>query len=86
MAIFHFLITVPRWSFSLFVWISSLVVPLSTLETGINHPLERLRKVVDLESSSYASCVDRSFANAQTRIKNDIDDEVVKINAAQNEN
>jgi hypothetical protein len=62
MAIFHFIMTVPKWSIGLFLFLASYTSPLSTTHYAIQEPIQRLRALVQMESKSYQDCVQRSIA------------------------
>ena len=74
MTIFHFVSTVPKWSLSLFLFLSSLSVPLLSPSEAIQKPLRRVQFLVDNESNSYLQCTQR----ASKRLLNQLD-EVAKM-------
>lgn len=69
MAIVHFLLTAPKWSISLFLFLAACRVPLSSRNEAIDEPLQRLHTLVQLESHSYKQCVEESFDKLQLELK-----------------
>ena len=53
MAILHFIMTSPKWSITLFLFLAAKTFPIPTPRDAIQKPLERLRLAYALESSSY---------------------------------
>jgi len=63
MTIFHFVLTYPRWSFSLFLLLASGSLPgtLPTAEEAVQEPIKNLRALVLSESEAYHKCTVHAF-------------------------
>lgn len=61
MTVLHFVLTYPRWSFSLFLLFASWTTPLPTAQEQITQPFRDLQTVVRTEAKLYHDCVERSF-------------------------
>ena len=68
MAIVHFWLNWPKWSFSLFIFLATRSVRLPTLHHGIEIPLRRLQAVVDVEAQSYQSCATNAFGRREEEL------------------
>ena len=69
MAIFHFMMTVPKWSIGFFLFLASHTSPLSTTHSAIQEPIQRLRALVQMESKSYQDCVQRSIVRMDQKLE-----------------
>ena len=69
MTILHFLMTAPKWSFSIFLFLAARSVPLLNPHEAVQRPLERLQTMVELESNSYLQCTKRSFDRLDTQLE-----------------
>ena len=61
MTIFHFVMTAPKWSLSLFLFLAARSVPLLTPNEGVSIPVIKLRTLVTQESTAYLTCTQRRF-------------------------
>lgn len=86
MAILHFLMTAPKWSISLFLFLAARCVPLRTPHEAIDLPLTRLRTVVELESLSYQQCTMKAFDHQQKDLMNVAEEEFKHVLRAQDFN
>jgi hypothetical protein len=60
-AIFHFALTAPKYSISLFLFLAARCIPLSTPYEAIHLPLAQLHRLVQVESNSYLTCTKNAF-------------------------
>lgn len=71
MTIIRYVISYPRWSFSLFLLLARLTLPqLSMPSVGVEAPLRALNHLVALEAEAYADCVRMAFEHTQPRLVN----------------
>lgn len=86
-AIFHFALTAPKYSISLFLFLAARCIPLATPYEGIHRPLADLHRLVQAESHSYVTCTKNAFHRA---IHSDLDilaqKEYDRVQQAQQEN
>ena len=61
MTILHFVLTYPRWSFSLFLLFANWTTPLPTSHERVAQPVGDLRAVVQTEAKLYHECVETHF-------------------------
>lgn len=69
MAILHFLMTSPKWSIGLFLFLAARSSPIQTPDNAIYKPITQLRTLVEMEGRSYRQCVDRSWKQAQRQLE-----------------
>lgn len=62
MTVFHFVLTYPRWSISLFLLFASWTTPLPTAQEQVTQPFRDLQAVIHSEAKIYEDCVERSFS------------------------
>lgn len=74
MTILHFLITYPKWSVSLFLFLASTSLPLPSVDDAIHQPIRQLRSLLRAEANAYQQCVRRSFQRCSIAI-----DEAVQV-------
>ena len=87
MAIVHFALTAPKYSFSLFLFLAARCIPLSTPYEEIHKPIKELHKLVELESNSYLQCTETSFERAiNSKLKIQTQDEYSRVEEAQQAN
>ena len=61
MTVLHFVLTYPRWSFSLFLLFANWTTPLPTAKEQVTQPVRDLQAVVRTEAKLYHECVKTSF-------------------------
>ena len=57
----YFLLTYPRWSWGLFLFLAGRSLPLETVQKGLQQPLQRIAAVVNQESRNYQDCTKQFF-------------------------
>ncbi|KAL3940804.1 MAG: hypothetical protein SGBAC_004720 [Bacillariaceae sp.] len=65
-AILHFALTVPKYSFSLFLFLAAGCVPMRTPREAIHKPLANLKTLARMEAQSYSTCVEEVFEQVLT--------------------
>jgi hypothetical protein len=60
MTIIHFLLSLPKWSFGLFLFLASYTNPLPETQFAFSEPIARLGTLVQMEAASYQDCVQRT--------------------------
>lgn len=68
MTILHFMLTYPKFSFSLFVLFASFTTPLPTSKEKVWGPISNLRTIVQTEASLYHECVADGFARQDVQM------------------
>jgi hypothetical protein len=86
MTILHFLMTAPKWSISLFLFMAARSVPLLTPHKAVQRPLERLHTMIELESNSYLQCTKRAFVRLDTQLEKVATAESERIRRARESN
>ncbi len=56
MAILHFIMTSPKWSLSLFLFLAARHNPIPTFNYAVEQPIERMKAAYIMESRSYQQC------------------------------
>eukprot|EP00980_Cylindrotheca_fusiformis_P012017 scaffold2844_cov123-Cylindrotheca_fusiformis.AAC.10 len=86
-ALFHFALTAPKYSISLFLFLAAGCIPLTTPNEGIHRPISELYQWIQAESDSYVACTKNAFARA---IHSDLQvlaqEELERVQEAQEEN
>ena len=67
MTIAHFVLTYPRWSFSLFLLLASMSLPgnLPSVDDAITEPIRNLKALVKTEAMAHQDCVNHAFQSAR---------------------
>lgn len=69
MALLHFIMTSPKWSVSLILFLAATQSPIQTPKEAVQQPLERLQAVLDMESRSYQQCALDSAVELQRELQ-----------------
>ena len=69
MAILHFLMTSPKWSIGLFLFLAGHTSPIQSPSNAIREPVSQLRALVEMESQSYQTCIDHSWKRKQNQLR-----------------
>ena len=69
MALLHFIITAPKWSISLFMFLAARQSPIPSFEYGVQKPLEYLRVAFAMESQAYQECAVSAGAILQNELQ-----------------
>jgi len=56
MALVHFIMTAPKWSISLFLFLAARQRPILSFESAVQKPMEHLRVAFAMESQAYQEC------------------------------
>jgi len=77
MTIMHFVLTYPRWSFSLFLLLASGSLPgtLPNFDEAVREPIQTLRTLVNSESEAYHQCTVHAFDAARVRLNETVAEE-----------
>jgi len=79
MTVLHFVLTYPRWSFSLFLLFASWTTPLPTAQEQVTQPLRDLQAVVSSEAKLYHDCVENSFRFQDLQMERVVAAEVERV-------
>lgn len=69
MALLHFIMTAPKWSISLFLFMAARQSPIPTFEYGVQRPLEYLQFAYDMESKAYKECTLNAAVTLQEELQ-----------------
>jgi hypothetical protein len=70
MAILHFLMTAPKWSIGLFLFLAGSTRPIQNPTNAIRAPISQLQTLVEMEGRSYQTCIDHAWQQKQKQLKN----------------
>jgi hypothetical protein len=86
MAIFHFLLTAPKWSISLFLFLAASYAPLSTPYEAVNQPWRRLQTLAELEALSYQQCAVNALESLHSELEHAAEEEYNRVRRSQEVN
>lgn len=86
LAILHFLLTIPKWSWSLFFFLAARTISLPPPNEALNGPMSKLWALRDLESQTYQECTASSFAMLQLELQSARDKELHRVQKLQQDN
>ena len=83
----QFLLTFPRWSWSLFLFCANQSLPLPSIQQGLHQPIQNIQAVMRQESQHYEQCTKVFFSKAVHTVRNrTVQAETKRVQAIQAKN
>ena len=82
MTIVHFLLTAPKWSLSLFLFLAARTIPLSSPQVAVQQPIQLLQTTIQVESQSYLHCTMRASDRLQVQLDDLAQEEYDRVQSA----